>query len=149
VSFTLPDLGPVMPLARPLRPRVDRLARVLAEASARTGAILVDFTVHPFASDPRLWSEDRLHANSVGHARIADALAHAIALPGSSADWMTPLPPAAPTTRRDRVAAELAWAWRFLLPWLSRHARGRSSGDGRVCKRPHLRLLEPPRTVIE
>jgi lysophospholipase L1-like esterase len=149
VSFTLPDLGPVMPLARPLRPRVHRLARVLTEASARTGAILVDFTAHSFASDPRLWSEDRLHANAVGHARIADALAHVLALPGSSADWMAPLPPAAPRAWRNRSGAELAWAWRFLLPWLSRHARGRSSGDGRSCKRPELQLMAPPESVVE
>jgi len=149
VSFTLPDIGPVMPLARPLRPRVHRLARVLAEASARTGAILVDFTAHPFASDPRLWSEDRLHANSLGHARIADALAHALSLPGSSAAWMTPLPEGPPRGYSARLRAELAWTWRFLLPWLSRHARGRSSGDGRCCKRPELRLVDLSRSVVE
>ena len=65
VSFTLPDLGPVMPLARPLRGRIHAFARALTEASARSGAILVDFTTHSFASDPRLWSEDRLHANAI------------------------------------------------------------------------------------
>lgn len=139
VSFTLPDLGPVMPLARPLRPRVHRLARALAEASARSGALLVDFTAHPFASDPRLWSEDRLHANALGHARIADALAHALALPGSSASWMDPLPEEPPRACRARMGDEIAWTRRHLVPWLLRHARGRSSGDGRRPKRPELR----------
>ena len=138
VSFTLPDLGGVMPLARPLRSRVLRFARALAEASARSGALLVDFAAHPVASDPRLWSEDRLHANALGHARIADALGHALGLPGASAGWMAPLPerprPACSIALRD----EVAWARRYLLPWLVRHARGRSSGDGRGPKRPEL-----------
>ncbi|KAB2955441.1 MAG: SGNH/GDSL hydrolase family protein, partial [Thermoanaerobaculia bacterium] len=41
--------------------------------------------------------------------------------------------------------AEAAWARRFLVPWLWRHLRGRSSGDGRGPKRPHLEAvrLEP------
>ncbi len=150
VSFTLPDLGPVMPLARPLRARVRRLARALTEASARSGARLVDFAAHPFASDPRLWSEDRLHANALGHSRIADALAHALSLPGSSTDWMVPLPERPTRGYRARMAAELAWTRRHLLPWLSRHARGRSSGDGRRPKRPELRPVEPiPPSVVE
>lgn len=143
VSFTLPDLGPVMPLARPLRARVLALARALREASARSGAILVDFTAHPFASDPRLWSEDRLHANPLGHARIAEALAHALSLPRSSADWTTPLSQASPRSNRARLRDELAWMGRYLLPWLLRHARGRSSGDGRGPKRPDLRPVMP------
>jgi lysophospholipase L1-like esterase len=150
VSFTLPDLGPVMPLARPLRPRIHRLARALTGASARSGAILVDFAPLAFASDPRLWSEDRLHANAAGHARIADALAHALSLPGSSDSWRVPLPPPAPTGSRSRLAAELRWTRLHLLPWLSRHARGRSSGDGRGPKRPELRPVEPsPPSVVE
>jgi lysophospholipase L1-like esterase len=144
VSFTLPDLGPVMPLARPLRPRVYRFARALTEASLRSGALLVDFTAHRFASDPRLWSEDRLHANALGHSRIADALAHALSLPGSSAEWMVPLPERPPPGYRARLGAELTWTWRHLAPWLARHARGRSSGDGRRPKRPALRPVERP-----
>ena len=143
VSFTLPDLGPVMPLARPLRSRIRAFARALTGASARSGAILVDFTTHPFASDPRLWSEDRLHANALGHARIAEALAHALSLPGSSADWMAPLPESPPRGTRARLGDELAWMRRYLLPWLFRHARGRSSGDGRGPKRPDLRPVTP------
>jgi len=143
VSFTLPDLGGVMPLARPLRARVRRFARALAEASARSGAILVDLVAYPVASDPRLWSQDRLHANALGHQRIADALAHAIALPGSSADWKTPLPEPEARGLASALREELTWTRRYLLPWLVRHARRRSSGDGRVPKRPELLPVEP------
>ena len=138
VSFTLPDLTPVMPLARPLRGRIRRFARALVEASARSGALVIDFTAYPVASDPRLWSEDRLHANSLGHARIADALAHALSLPGTSPEWAGALPGPARRDLRGALAAELLWSRRYLLPWLWRHARGRSSGDGCLPKRPRL-----------
>jgi len=93
LTFTLPDLTPVMPAARWITPRVELLNRTLREVSARTGAILVDVARHPVASDPRLWCDDRLHANALGHARIAAALADALGLPGTDASWSHPLPP--------------------------------------------------------
>jgi lysophospholipase L1-like esterase len=138
VSFTLPDLTPVMPLARWLKPRVESLNDALRRASARSGAILVDVARHPVASDPRLWSDDRLHANSLGHARIAAALAHGLGLPGTDGSWAAPLPPAEPTGLAALVRAELAWGRRHLAPWIWRHLRGKSSSEGIIAKRPAL-----------
>lgn len=138
VSFTLPDLTPVMPLARPLRARIRDFAAELADAGRRSGALVIDFTAHPVASDPRLWSEDRLHANSLGHARIAEALAEALSLPGASRGWAEKLPALPPHGISGSLADELRWGRHYLLPWLWRHARGRSSGDGCRAKRPHL-----------
>lgn len=130
LTFTLPDLAPVMPLARRLSPRIAALNAALREVSRRTGALLADFALHPVASDPRLWSEDRLHANAEGHARIADALAHALKLPGVDASWSTPLPFQPPPSRLTWWLAEWRWSSRYLVPWVWRHLRGRSSGDG-------------------
>ena len=110
----------------------------LREVSARTGTRLVDFSAHPSALDLRLWSDDRLHANALGHERIAAALAHAIELPGADASWREPLDGARQRRIGEAVAAELAWTRRHLAPWIWRHLRGRSSGDGRVPKRPAL-----------
>jgi lysophospholipase L1-like esterase len=141
LSFSLPDLTPVMPLARPLRARIHAFARALVEAGGRSGAMVIDFTAHPVASDPRLWSEDRLHANSVGHARIAEALAHALSLPGAGSEWAAPLPEPSRRGLSRALAVELSWGRRYLLPWLWRHARGRSSGDGCLPKRPRLEPL--------
>jgi lysophospholipase L1-like esterase len=138
VSFTLPDLTPVMPLARPLRARIRQFAAELVAAGQRSGARVIDFTAHPVASDPRLWSEDRLHANSLGHARIAEALAEALALPGTSREWAEALPALPPRGISASLAPELRWGRHYLLPWLWRHARGRSSGDGCRAKRPRL-----------
>ncbi|HEV7669303.1 MAG TPA: SGNH/GDSL hydrolase family protein [Thermoanaerobaculia bacterium] len=138
LTFTLPDLGPVLPLARRLASRVLALNAALREVSARTGAILVDFAAHSVASEPRLWSDDRLHANSLGHERIAAALAHALGLPGADASWAEPLPVRPPATFGERLGAEIDWGRRHLLPWAWRHLLGRSSGDGRTAKRPEL-----------
>lgn len=138
LSFTLPDLAPLMPLARLISPRIAALNQALAAASRRTGSILVDFAAHPSATDPRLWSEDRIHANADGHARIADALAHALNLSGSSAVWQQPLAPVPGPTRSRRWRAEARWVGRHLLPWVWQGVQGRSSAEGRKPKRPEL-----------
>ncbi len=138
LTFTLPDLTPVMPLARWLAHRVVALNDALRSASARSGAILVDVARHPVASDPRLWSDDRLHANALGHARIAAALAHALGLPGTDDSWAAPLPPAEPPGWSAVVRAEVAWGRRYLVPWIWRSLRGRSSSEGVSAKRPAL-----------
>jgi lysophospholipase L1-like esterase len=138
LSFTLPDLTPIMPLARLLVSRVEALNDAFRRVSADTGAVLVDLARHPVASDPRLWSDDRLHANSEGHARIAWALAAALDLPGTADGWNEPLPERPPRSLARKVGDELDWAGRFLVPWIWRHLRGRSSGDGLQPKRPVL-----------
>jgi hypothetical protein len=127
-----------MPLARLLGDRVFRLNDAIRDACKNSGAILCDLAAYPVASDPRLWSDDRLHANSIGHARIADALAHALGLPGVDASWSNPLPTRPAPTMMGGVRAELAWARNHLLPWIWRHLHGRSSGDGITAKRPTL-----------
>ena len=141
VTFTLPDLTPVMPLARIFRARVHQLAAALRRASARSGAILCDLAASEVSSDPRLWSDDRLHANSLGHARIAEALAWHLNLRGSDLSWSEPLPDRHIATLSDLLKAEAAWGRRHLLPWMWRHATGRSSGDGREAKRAQLTEL--------
>ena len=138
LTFTLPDLTPVMPLGRMVAPRVHLLNETLRRVSAASGAILVDFAAHPMASDPRIWNEDGFHANSVGHERIASALAHALGLPGVDDSWTDPLPPERPRTRFQSLLHDTTWLFGHFLPWLLRHARGRSSGDGRGAKRPEL-----------
>lgn len=138
LTFTLPDMSAVMPIARLFRERLLRMNDRLRAISTRTGTIVCDLAAYPVAADPRLWSGDRLHANSAGHARIADALAAHLGLPGVTNAWSEPLPDAPPRTSLDFIAAEFAWLRVHLLPWLWRHARGRSSGDGVVPKFPQL-----------
>jgi lysophospholipase L1-like esterase len=138
LTFTLPDLTPLMPLARLIARRIAALNRALADASRATGTILVDFAAHPVATDARLWSEDRIHANSAGHARIAAALAQALNLPGTDATWSDPFPTPLNPTLATRLRAEIRWTTRHLLPWLYQSLTGRSSSLGRTAKRPQL-----------
>jgi lysophospholipase L1-like esterase len=138
LSFTLPDLSIVMPIARPIAGRVRALNDAIRNASAASGALLVDLARHPVGSDPRLWGDDRLHANSVGHERIAAALARALGLPGTDDRWSRSFETEWSPSLRESIAAELRWQRRYFLPWVRRHLWGRSSGDGREPKRPEL-----------
>ncbi|MEU3403042.1 SGNH/GDSL hydrolase family protein [Streptomyces sp. NPDC006670] len=136
-TVTFPDVGRIAPLARPLRPRVAELNARVRAAAARHGVVVAETGRAAVGTDPRLWSTDRLHASPLGHARIAAALAEALALPGSDDSWQRPLPPRPPRTAVRAVASEVGWAAGFLGPWLGRRLRGTSSGDGRTAKRPH------------
>lgn len=135
VTFTMPDLSPIVPLARLVRAKLHAINDGIRAASRRSGARLLDLAAHPLSVDRRLWSDDRLHANSLGHERIAGGLADTLGLPGHDG-WDAALPPAGPDALHRRAAAELAW-WRgHFAPWVVRHARGRSSGDGITAKLP-------------
>ncbi|KQX12814.1 lysophospholipase [Streptomyces sp. Root431] len=140
VTLTFPDVGRLIPVARPLGSRVRDVNERIREAARRHGVTVVETSHHPVVTDPRLWSADRLHAGPLGHARIAAAVAQALDLPGSDDAWTRPLPPPPLPARTGLRAAgaELRWAGAFLGPWLGRRVRGRSSGDGRRPKRPEL-----------
>ncbi|MBB6434715.1 lysophospholipase L1-like esterase [Streptomyces candidus] len=142
VTLTVPDIGRIAPVARPVRHRVFALNARIRVAAARHGVTVADTAVHAVATDPRLWSADRLHASPLGHERIAAAAAYALRLPGSDDTWARPLPPQELPGRGQAAAAELRWAAGFLGPWLLRRLYGRSSGDGRTAKRPRLMPLD-------
>lgn len=133
IGFTLPDLTRVLPLGKVLAPRIRALNEAVRAAAASSGALMVDFARHPVASDLRLWSDDRFHANPLGHHLIAGALAHALGVQGADDGWTRPFE--GPVRTRP---AGIGWVARHFVPWVWRHARGRSSGDGRVPKRPAL-----------
>jgi lysophospholipase L1-like esterase len=137
LTFTMPDLARVMPMARLVRTRLHALNARLRETCSATGAVLLDLEAHPFAGDARLWHEDRLHANSLGHQRIAAGLAHHFGLPAHE-EWSAPLPARPKPTVLDLARREAKWTRTYLLPWVARHARGQSSSAGREPKRPEL-----------
>lgn len=137
LTNTLPDVAAVAPLLRRLAPRVTAFNAAIREAAAARGAIVVDFAARGVGTDPRLWSPDRIHANPQGHALIAAAFADALGLPGHDA-WADPLPPLARMPGWRRATVEARWLAGTVMPWLARRARGRSSGDGILAKRPRL-----------
>ena len=146
LTFTIPDIArrlAITPLAQLLSRRTLALDDEIRRVSAASGAILLDLAAYPLASDPRMWSRDRLHANAEGHARIAAALAQALALPGSDDGWLAPLPDPPSEGLRARIAESLAWGRDYFVPWLWRRMRGRTTGDHRTPKRPALTAVRP------
>ena len=137
LTFTLPDLSALLPLARPIAPRIHVMNEAVRAACAATGTRLLDFAALPLATDPRFWNEDRIHANPAGHERIAAALAEALGLPGTDGRWREPLPPAAPAGMGVRTWRELRWSARHLLPWTVAALFG-SRGRGSEGRRPRL-----------
>jgi lysophospholipase L1-like esterase len=109
--------------------------KAVREVAAEVGAIIIDANQERFFSDKRFLAFDRLHLNAMGHSRCADAVLEKLGYefdPG----WRTPLPPAKPTPWIKERAIGVMWFFVFALPWIIRRLRGRSSGDGRVCKYP-------------
>jgi lysophospholipase L1-like esterase len=141
LSLTLPDPTPNLPLTRIIQPRLLAFNEELRAAAGRHNVIMVDLGSFEEGSDPRLWSDDRLHGNSEGHELVARALAHGLGVPGFDDSWRKPLPPRVPPGRVDAVLADLTWAHTYALPWLWRSIRGRSAGDGLEPKRPEPRPL--------
>ncbi|MCW2622382.1 MAG: lysophospholipase, partial [Frankiales bacterium] len=60
LTITCADPARTMPIARPLRARVLAYNDGVRRAAARTGALVADVAAAQVASDPRLWSLDRL-----------------------------------------------------------------------------------------
>lgn len=138
LTITVPDRTRVMPLARRLAPRIAVFNEGIRALGERTGVRVVDVGAAPVAGDPRLWAADRLHANAVGHERIAAALAESLGLPEVDGSWADPLP-FLPRRRPHEVArAEWAWLRGHFAPWVLRRLRGQSSGDAVEPKRPDL-----------
>ena len=143
LTITMPDLSEVAPFARRARPRLLAFNAGVRTLCAETGTLLLDVAQYPVACDPRLWHEDRLHANAEGHRRIAAGLAAVLGLPGFDERWADPLPPRPPQSVLARTASELRWVGAYLTPWLLRRLTGRSSGDGVQPKRPVLAPIGP------
>jgi lysophospholipase L1-like esterase len=142
LTFTTPDMVRVAPLALLFRQRLRYLNEVIREAGAAYGATVVDFAEEPLAGHPALWHDDRLHANSEGHRRIAAALAEAYGL--EAEDWRGELPETAAAGIARIAARETRWMAGHLVPWLWGRVRGHEFATGGRCKRPELLPLDQP-----
>jgi lysophospholipase L1-like esterase len=137
VTGTYPDVSPINPVARLTRKRLGFFNAGVRDVARRTGALLVEAEDFPLLADKRLWCDDRLHLSPVGHRGLAAATARTLGL--ADVDDMLP---ESLERHRMRLGEELRWARTFLAPWIHRRLTGRSSGDGRVCKRPELLALQ-------
>jgi lysophospholipase L1-like esterase len=136
-TTTFPDLAQILPVGRLLATRVVRINDTIRAAADRHGFCLVDLYGALSMTDPDIWSADRVHGSAKGHAMFAAAAAEALGLPGTNHDWARANGAVRPSFR-SRMYSQALWTQNMLMPWIWRHARGRSSGDGRGPKRPRL-----------
>jgi lysophospholipase L1-like esterase len=137
VTTTFPDLAQLLPVGRLLASRVVRINDAIRAAAQRHSFRLVDLYGAPSMTEWDTWSDDRVHGSAQGHALFAAAAAEALSLPGSNHDWALANGADRPSFR-SRMYSQALWTQNMLMPWVWRHARGRSSGDGRAAKRPQL-----------
>lgn len=97
------------------------------------GAFIADANQDGALSDRRFLASDRLHLNPLGHDRVAQAVLERLGLPFDAA-WRVPLPSKEHVGLAIRFKSNARWVFGFVIPWMWRRARGKSSGDGRSSK---------------
>lgn len=120
-------------------PRLKALTTIVEEVAAGYRCVLVPLWGQPVFAHPAMWSEDRLHLSSLGHARTAGAVLEALGM--GDASWRD-VPGEYDVARlHRRLADDARWARRHLAPWVVRRVRGVSSGDTVTAKYPDLAEL--------
>lgn len=118
--------------------RLSEYRRAILAICERNDCMVTDFWDYTSLSDSRFWAEDRLHLNSVGHERAAQAALQSLGRP--QGQWWAPLPEVKKPSILRRIGKDATWAGKHFAPWIGRRLTGRSSGDGVIPKRP---VLEP------
>ena len=122
------------PVLRGLRGKVAIYNENIRAVATAHDCIVADLWALTEIQDARLWAPDRLHLNPLGHHTVSRMVLDALNVPH---DLQPLLPEPMPATGwRQARTADLAWAREYLLPWLFRRVRRRSSGDQVSPKRP-------------
>ena len=110
----------------------------LERAEGMEGVTFVDNYHDRAFEDSTHWSEDGLHLSPAGHLRVAANCLDALGVPYPTF-WPDPRDPK-PDPKTYRSAS---YARHYVVPWVGRRLTGRSSGDGRIPKRPLLGDFDP------
>lgn len=103
------------------------------KVASKYPVILFEAKDAAFLNDRRFLAFDRLHMNEEGHRRLAQAVLAGLAK-SHDPNWRTPLPFKKEKNKFISAATTAAWLLTFVLPWIWRRLRGKSSGDGRSGK---------------
>jgi lysophospholipase L1-like esterase len=103
--------------------------------AAKYPVILFEAKNAEFLHDRRFLAFDRLHMNSEGHRRLANAVLQGLDFEFDP-NWKVPLDPAKKKNKVVRFVLNFIWIITFVIPWIWRRIRGKSSGDGRIAKYP-------------
>lgn len=133
VLFTGPDIG-ATPVLGSVRGRVAIYNENLRTVAVRHDAVIADMWALRELGDPQMWAPDRLHFSPLGHQTIAAMVLETLGVPHTlEPARVKELPPKKWRTARSE---DLVWAREYLVPWVVRRVRRRSSGDGISPKRP-------------
>lgn len=127
VILSGPDPSDLLPGHGMFHRRGRELTDAVRELTAERGLTYVSTFDDTEIRDPRYWSEDRLHLNPLGHARIASLVLTALGVP-------TDAPAPGDAAPRRSARSEMLYVRRHMVPWVGRRLTGRSSGDGRAPK---------------
>jgi lysophospholipase L1-like esterase len=149
LTLTVPDLSALSQFGRRLKEKMSNLNDIIRAEADRYGAVCMDFARYAVATDPRLWFKDRLHGNTLGHERVAAALAWRLGIEGFDESWADPveggLAAHGPATS---FVSDLDWAIHYLAPWIGRGIRGVPHGLGVAPKRPVPTVVPKPQSAV-
>ena len=103
------------------------------EVANKYNATIIEADGAKWMADLRFLAKDRLHLNSDGHWRLSQAVLEKLDK-DFDASWKIPLSPAVEKSQLRKKSENLLWIIAFVIPWIWRRLRGRSSGDGRRAK---------------
>ncbi|MDR3661652.1 MAG: SGNH/GDSL hydrolase family protein [Mycobacterium sp.] len=149
VTTTFPDIARILPVGRVLSGRLRRINDVIRTDSLHYGFRLVDLSSAESMMDPDTWAIDRVHGSPRGHQLFADAAAESLRLPGSDHSWAVVEGELVLPRLRARMYSQVMWAQNMLMPWVWRHMRGRSSGNGLGSKHPVMAPVSADRALSE
>lgn len=136
ITITYPDPDGLGPLGGLMEGRVRAFNQGIRDTARSNGTRVLDLEQIKATADSRIWRPDRLHLNPDGHERMAQGMLSLVAPDLVDERWRIPLPPVPAKGRGEVFMDEAEWFLRYLAPWIGRRIAGRSSGDGRVAKRP-------------
>jgi lysophospholipase L1-like esterase len=134
VVVPIPDVSRISPFGSLINERRNQLNTIYQDLVRHHGVLPLTDTRDTVFEDARAWDQDRLHLSALGHECLSYAAAVSLGIPITS-DFLA-VPAGVPPARTVRSEAE--WWWGHAAPWIGRRLRGKSSGDGRVAKRPVL-----------
>lgn len=146
VMFTSADVGDT-PVLRSIRGRTAIFNENLRVIAARHGAVMVSLWGLQELRDPSMWSVDRLHLSPLGHQLVACEVLDAMGVDHGLVRGELAERPA--ISWRQARAEDLVWARKYLVPWVGRRIRRRSSGDHITAKRPEFGRAIVPDTTGE
>jgi len=131
----LEETGNTGRTARLWKERFGAFNATVREVGAEVGAIVHDGNSGTLFQDNRFLAFDRLHINVDAHFRVGQAVLEKLGYPFDSS-WKVPLAPMPKSFALKRKVTTPLWFFSFVIPWIIRRLRGRSSGDGRSAKYP-------------